>query len=769
MIRALVSLAEVRRPWRSVLKGGFVTAAVLGLAACGGDDGPTAATAPAATPPAAAPQSQSAALTITNTVPTHYAWDVLAVGKPVHVDGADSVTALPGRYKGLRYLKTLDADRFLGTTQAVTFEVDRAVDVLVAFDAAASGTPQWLADWTRAAEEVKTSSGAFRLYRKAFGKGNVALGGNELGSRHYFVVVDDGSAVGNAAPALSGNPPTEIGATRQYSFLPTATDADGDTLHFSATNLPPWAALDPDTGALTGKPGAAQLGTYANIVIAVTDGTATTALPAFDVKVASTNSNSAPTISGRPASAIVQAAAYDFRPTASDPDGDPLTFSIANAPRWATFDGATGRLRGAPGAGDVGSYRGIAIAVSDGKKTTSLPAFTIQVKADAQANTLPTIGGSPRTAVTVGQAYSFTPSAADADGDRLTFAIANRPSWASFDSATGQLTGTPSSANVGTHRDIVISVSDGGETAELASFAISVNEPSAAPANRAPTLSGTPATSATTGQAYAFTPSAGDPDGDVLTFAIAARPSWAVFNANTGRLSGTPSSTHVGTYADIVISVSDGSATTALRAFTITVAAASAPAPAGPSPTTSPPPNTAPVISGTPSTSVRQGEAYSFRPTASDADGNTLTFSIANRPAWASFSTSTGRLSGTPSAADVGSYANIVITVSDGQATRSLAAFDIAVVATATGSATLTWTPPTRNTDGSSLTNLSGYRIYWGRTSRSYSNSVTLTNPGLASYVIEELTSGTWYFAASAVNASGVESALSGEASKSIP
>jgi hypothetical protein len=764
MIRALVSLGEIWRPWRSVWKGGWMTAAMLGLAACGGDDGPAAAA------PAAAPQPPSDVLTITNTVPTTYAWDVLAVGKPVHLDGADSVTALPGRYRGLRYLKTLDADRFVGTAQAVTFNVDRAVDVLVAFDAAASGTPQWLAGWSKASDEVKTSSGAFRLYRKAFEGGSVALGGNELGSRNYFVVVDDGSGSGNAAPTLTGNPPTEIGATRRYSFLPSAADADGDTLHFSATNLPPWAALDPDTGALTGTPSAAQLGTYSNIVISVTDGTATTSLPAFGVEVASTASNSAPMIAGKPASAIVQDSAYDFRPTASDPDGDLLTFSVVNRPRWASFDAATGRLRGTPATGDVGSYRGIAITVTDGKKTTSLPAFTIQVKADAQANTLPTIGGSPRTAVTAGQAYSFTPSAADSDGDRLTFSIVNRPSWASFDRATGRLTGTPSSAHVGTHRDISISVSDGDETAELASFAIAVNEPSTStpPANRAPTLSGTPATSATVGQGYAFTPSAGDADGDALTFSITGRPSWAVFNANTGRLSGTPSDSHVGTYPDIVISVTDGTATTALRPFGITVSAV-APPPTTSTPPSSPSPNTAPLISGSPSTSVRQGEPYSFRPTVGDADGDALTFSITNRPAWASFSTSTGRLSGTPSAADVGSYGNIVITVSDGQATRSLAAFGIAVVATATGSATLTWTPPTRNTDGSSLTNLSGYRIYWGRTSRSYSNSVTLTNPGLASYVIEELTSGTWYFAASAINSSGVESSLSGEASKSIP
>jgi hypothetical protein len=126
-------------------------------------------------------------------------------------------------------------------------------------------------------------------------------------------------------------------------------------------------------------------------------------------------------------------------------------------------------------------------------------------------------------------------------------------------------------------------------------------------------------------------------------------------------------------------------------------------------------------------------------------------------------------LNGTPSATHVGVYANIVITVSDGDATRSLPAFAIAVNGITTGSATLSWTPPTQNTDGSALTNLRGYKIYWGRSSGSYTSSVTLSTPGLATFVVEGLTSGRWYFAAAAVNSSGVESPLSNEASKTIP
>jgi hypothetical protein len=274
--------------------------------------------------------------------------------------------------------------------------------------------------------------------------------------------------------------------------------------------------------------------------------------------------------------------------------------------------------------------------------------------------------------------------------------------------------------------------------------------------NRAPAISGTPSTTVAQGAAYQFSPSASDPDGDPLTFGVDAKPAWGVFDTSTGRLSGTPSASDVGVARGIVISVSDGHSQTALPAFDITVSAQ-------PSGTNQPP-----TISGSPPTTASVGTAYTFTPTASDPDaGTTLTFSIANKPAWATFSTTTGQLQGTPTAA--GTFAGIAISVSDGQAAVALSAFSVIVQAVATGSATLTWTPPTQNTDGSPLTDLAGYKIYWGTSQGSYSNSVTLNNPGLASYVVTNLVSGTYYFVATAINSQGVESSYSAPASKTIP
>ena len=97
-----------------------------------------------------------------------------------------------------------------------------------------------------------------------------------------------------------------------------------------------------------------------------------------------------------------------------------------------------------------------------------------------------------------------------------------------------------------------------------------------------------------------------------------------MFDTATGKLSGTPNATQVGNYTDIDISVSDGTTSVALPVFSIQVT------PLVPG---------APVIGGTPPTAAVAGQTYSFQPTASDPNSKTLTFSIANAPSWATFST----------------------------------------------------------------------------------------------------------------------------------
>ncbi len=556
----------------------------------------------------------------------------------------------------------------------------------------------------------------------------------------------------NQPPEVSGTPAASATAGQPYSFKPEASDADGDFLEYTITFKPDWASFDNETGLLSGTPDDASVGDSEDITITVTDGRDTRSIGPFKIHVNDRTEtplpgNNVPTIAGVPSGSVMVNQAYSFTPTASDPDGDRLRFSISNRPSWATFSTTSGKLSGTPGTANVATFSNIVISVNDGKVTRSLPAFAIQVQ--GPNNRAPTISGSPATSVQATQSYTFQPTGSDPDGDTLVYRINNLPRWATFSTASGRLRGTPAATDVGTYSNLIISVSDGRVSTALAAFSVTVS----APSNRAPTISGTASTTATIGVAYSFTPTANDPEGNTLGFTIQNRPTWAAFDTATGRLSGTPNT--AGTFSNIAITVSDGKLSAALASFAISVVA---------------PNNSPPTIGGTPATTVKSGSAYSFQPSASDPNGDTLTFAIQNAPSWATFNPATGRLSGTPSAANAGTYSNIVISVSDGARSVSLPSFAITVSqAAATGTATLSWTPPTENTDGTSLTNLAGYRVVYGKGSSNLDQSVQISNPGVSTYTITSLGSGTWYFAVKAYNSAGEESSVSNTGMKTIP
>lgn len=828
----------------------------------------------------------------------------------------------------------------------------------------------------------------------------------------------------NDLPVISGTPATLIDQDVAYSFFPSASDDDGDTLTFTITNQPSWSSFSSTTGALTGTPANSDIGDYANIVITANDATDSDSLTAFTITVANLNDapvavddsvstdedvqiiidvlandsdadvgdtitisqvtsvlngvaviensqvtftpdanfngtasfsydisdgvtsdtadvtitvnsiNDAPVISGTPATSVLQDNAYSFIPTASDDDGDVLTFAIVSQPSWAGFDSGTGALTGTPTNSDVGDYAGIIISVSsDGGLSDALPTFSISVTNTNDApvavddtattdediaviinvlandtdqdagdtlvidsvnsvvggtavivanqvtytpnaefsgtgsfnyvvsdgtvtdtasvtitvnniNDAPVISGIPANSVEQDSAYLFTPTASDDDGDVLTFSIVNQPSWSSFNSATGQLSGTPLNADVANYANIVITVTSAGSlTDSLDAFNINVIDINDAPVaiddavtidedtdvtidvlandtdidpqdtlvissitnvtngtavlvdsqilytpnanfngvgsfdyavtdgdvtdlanvqitvtsiDDLPTISGTPSTSVAQDSAYGFTPNASDDDGDTLVFTVTDLPSWASFDPANGRISGTPTSTDIGLYPNIKITVTAGGQSDTLDSYSITVSNVNdAPVANDDNITvdedvavtvnvlandtdadeddvltvlsidsvtngvaviennriqftpnddfngvaiivytvtdsvltdnatvtiTVNSLNDAPEISGTPATSVLENDSYSFTPVALDADGDTLTFAITSQPSWATFSTSTGALTGTPDNNDSGIYGNIQISVSSqGGLSDALPVFTIEV------------------------------------------------------------------------------------------
>jgi VCBS repeat-containing protein len=596
-----------------------------------------------------------------------------------------------------------------------------------------TGKPAWLA--------FNTTTGALSGTPTAAdaGQSTIAITASDGSLQAALTFALTVVAPANRPPTISGNGTGALLVGQPYAFTPTASDPDGDRLTFDVTGKPAWAAFDAATGRLSGTPGANDVGT-SNVTISVSDGVAQASI-GFSIVVSTTApppppSNRAPTISGNGAATVTTGQAYSFTPTASDPDGNALTFAISGRPSWATFSTTTGRLQGTPGVGNVGAST-VTIAVSDGSLSAAVT-FTITVIA---GNRAPTISGNGTRSVAVGQAYSFTPTASDPDGNPLTFSATGRPAWLAFNASTGALTGTPGAGDVGSST-ITITVSDGTLSSSL-SATVTVTA-----ANRAPTISGNGTQTVAVGQAYAFTPTASDPDGNPLTFSASGTPAWLSFNTANGALSGTPAAGDTGA-STITITVSDGTLSSSLTA-TVTVTAA----------------NRAPTISGNGTRTVTVGQAYSFTPTASDPDGNPLTFAVTGRPAWLSFNATNGALTGTPGAGDVGN-STVTITVSDGTLSATLSA-TITVAAVATGSATLNWTPPTTRADGSALSNLASYRVYYGTQSGSLSTRIDVSNPGVSSYVVTNLAPGTWFFAVTAVDSSGAESDRSNVASLTV-
>jgi hypothetical protein len=184
--------------------------------------------------------------------------------------------------------------------------------------------------------------------------------------------------------------------------------------------------------------------------------------------------NSAPTISSSAVTTIESGTAYSYALVSADADGDTLTMTAANLPAWLTFDSATGILSGTPADTDEGDTA-ITLTVSDGTDEIT-QSFTVSVTVPVPPNNAAVITSTGVTSATVGEAYSYTLMATDADSDTLTMSatIPAALSWLTFDDTTGVLSGTPASGDVAA-TEITLTVNDGTEDS-VQTFTITVEE-----------------------------------------------------------------------------------------------------------------------------------------------------------------------------------------------------------------------------------------------------------------------------------------------------
>ncbi|HEY5665790.1 MAG TPA: putative Ig domain-containing protein, partial [Gammaproteobacteria bacterium] len=457
---------------------------------------------------------------------------------------------------------------------------------------------------------------------------------------------------GNASPNITSTPITTGSIDELYSYDVNASDADADILTYSLDVSPTGMTINGSSGLIQWTPNSGQTG--ANLVsVRVSDGNGGIDTQSYQIQVDGGASNVAPSIDSTPVTTATEQQAYSYDVNASDVDGDSLTYSLDIAPSGMSINASSGLISWTPSTGQAGSH-GVTARVDDGNGGSDTQSFSITVAtAPAPVNNPPTIDSSPVTTGTVNDLYTYDVNASDADGDTLTYTLDTYPGGMTINSSTGLISWTP--ATTGNYYIIVV-VTDGNGGSVAQNYFINVS-----PGNVAPSITSTPVTTATVGQVYNYDVDASDADGDTLSYSLDTAPAGMTINSSTGLISWTPAANQVGNQYTIV-RVDDGQGGAATQNFFVAVAVG----------------NAAPTIDSSAVTTATEGEAYSYDVNASDADGDTLTYSLDTAPAGMSINAASGLIQWTPGSGQIGSNP-VVVRVEDGNGGSDTQSFSISV------------------------------------------------------------------------------------------
>ena len=341
------------------------------------------------------------------------------------------------------------------------------------------------------------------------------------------------------------------------SFAVSATDADGDSLTFSASTLPVGAEFNAANRNFSWVPGMDQAGVY-SVSFEVSDGQAS---DSETISITVVDVNRPPVLEPIGAQSLVAGDNFNLIISASDPDGDALLFSASNLPDGSVFAPSTRSFSWIPSNQQVGTHN-VTFVVSDGDlQDSEVVPLTV-----VRANEPPVLNPIGAQAVSEGDLLQFSVSATT-ESENFVFSTSTLPAGANFNPESRVFSWTPDYDQAGSFI-VTFAVTDGTDF-DSEAVTITVHD-----TNRPPVISGSPNLTVGVGQTYLFAPDASDPDGDTLIFSISGLPFWASFNQQTGVLSGTPVSQDIGVSSNINISVSDGSLTASLPAFAIEVVAA---------------------------------------------------------------------------------------------------------------------------------------------------------------------------------------------------
>jgi len=264
------------------------------------------------------------------------------------------------------------------------------------------------------------------------------------------------------------------------------------------------------------------------------------------------------------AKSVDEGSLLEFTITASDPDGDTLTYSASNLPTGASFDPATQTFSWTPGYGDTGNCD-ILFTVTDNGTPPESDSETVTITV-GDVNRPPVLNTIGAKSVDEGSLLEFTITASDPDGDTLTYSASNLPTGASFDPATQTFSWTPGYGDTG-NCDILFTVTDNGTPPESDSETVTIT---VGDVNRPPVLNTIGAKSVDEGSLLEFTITASDPDGDTLTYSASNLPTGASFDPATQTFSWTPGYGDTGNH-DVLFAITDDSTPPLSDSETVTI------------------------------------------------------------------------------------------------------------------------------------------------------------------------------------------------------
>jgi hypothetical protein len=436
-----------------------------------------------------------------------------------------------------------------------------------------------------------------------------------------------------------------------YTYDVDVLDPDNDILAFSLTTYPNGMTIDNATGLIQWTPMNGQVGLN-NVVVLVLDGNGGSDTQSFSINVA--NVNDAPTIISSPITTATEGQPYVYDVDVTDIDiGDILTFSLTAYPTGMTINPTTGLVEWIPTNAQVG-INPVTVLVSDENGSTDTQLFTITV---SNTNDAPTFTSTPVAAGTEDTEYKYDVNATDMDiGDNLTYSLTTYPSGMVIDSTTGMITWTPTNLEVGAN-SVTVKVIDGFGGMDTQSFSITVSN-----VNDPPTITSGSITTATQDSLYTYNVDATDIDvGDTLTYGLTAYPVGMTINSSTGVISWSPTYAQVGGHS-VTVEVFDGSGEKDAQSFIITVEDVNDP----------------PTYTSTPLTTATEEIEYFYDVEVLDIDGDTLIFSMLNYPDGMVIDSDDGRITWTPTNAQVGTHP-IIVKVIDGAGGDARQSFTITV------------------------------------------------------------------------------------------